>query len=82
MDGTPDYFIYNTELSGFDLTGQTVIAVQKAGQSTSNIYFYADADLNSGNMILTAPLAAVGLTAKVEVLVRRVRVRLVTSRDS
>jgi subtilisin family serine protease len=63
MDGTPDYFVYNTELNGFDVTGQTVIAVQKAGQSTSDIYFYADADLNSGNMILTAPLAALGLTA-------------------
>ncbi len=63
MDGTPDYFVSNTELSGFDVTGQTVVAVPKAGQSTSNIYFYADADLNSGSMILTAPLAAMGLTA-------------------
>ena len=63
MDGTADYFVFNTELNGFDLTGQTVIAVQKAGSPSSTIYFYADADLNSGNMILTAPLAAVGLTA-------------------
>ncbi len=42
MDGTADYFVFNTELSGFDLTGQTVIAVQKAGSPSSTIYFYAD----------------------------------------
>ena len=63
LDGEPDWFVFNTELGGFDVTGQTVVAVQKAGTTTSTIYFFADADLDSGNIILTAPLAALGLTA-------------------
>jgi subtilisin family serine protease len=62
-DGTPDYAVYNDENGGFAATGQVLIYVQKIGASTRSAYFYADADLNSGNMIMTVPLAALGLSA-------------------
>jgi subtilisin family serine protease len=62
MDGTADFVIFNTELTGFAATGQNVVAVRPASSSTGTIYFFADADLNSANMILTAPLSALGLT--------------------
>lgn len=61
-DGTPDYVVYNAELSGFAVTGQNVVFVQKIGAGTATAYFYTDADLNSANAIMTLPLAAVGLT--------------------
>ncbi|HEX2539928.1 MAG TPA: S8 family serine peptidase [Caldimonas sp.] len=55
-DGSPDYFVFNTEAGGFAMTGQTLVAVQAANAATSAAFFYADADLNSGNMIFTVPL--------------------------
>jgi minor extracellular serine protease Vpr len=61
-DGTLDYFIYQEELTGFGLTGQSVVYVLKAGATTANAFFFTDADLNSGNIILTAPLSALELT--------------------
>lgn len=62
MDGAVDYYIYNAELGGFAASGQTVVYVGKVGVPGASAYFYADADLNSGNIILTAPLGALGLT--------------------
>lgn len=61
-DGTDDYVVYNGELSGFGVTGQNVVYVQQIGAPTATAYFYTDADFNSANIILTAPLAALGLT--------------------
>ena len=61
-DGTADYVIYSLENGGFAVTGQTVVRVCNLTTSACGIYFYADADLDSGNMILTAPLSTVGLT--------------------
>lgn len=61
-DGVADYIVYNGELGSFASTGQNVVYVQKAGSSSAQAFFYGDADLNSANMILTVPLAAVGLT--------------------
>ena len=60
-DGVPDYYVYNAENGGFNVTGQTLVYVQKATSSSSTAYFYADADLNSGNMIMTVPMSALGL---------------------
>ena len=51
-----DYFVYSMEAGGFDASGQTLVAVQAANSSTGVAFFYADADLNSGNMIYTVPL--------------------------
>jgi minor extracellular serine protease Vpr len=62
-DGKPDYDIFNTENGGFDTTGQTLTAIQNLKTGGTSAFFYADADLDSGNMIFTVPLAAVGLTA-------------------
>jgi subtilisin family serine protease len=61
-DGVPDYYVFNGESGGFNVTGQTLIYVQSAATGVSKAFFYADADLNSGNMIMTVPMAALGLT--------------------
>jgi subtilisin family serine protease len=66
LDGDVDYFIYNAELGGFAFSGQTVVYVGQVGGPAPVAYFFADADLNSGNIILTAPLAALGLTANTQ----------------
>jgi minor extracellular serine protease Vpr len=55
-DGIPDYYVYNVEAGGFDATGQTLVVVQSANSANGTALFYADADLNSGNMIFTVPL--------------------------
>ena len=59
-DGIPDFAVYNRENGTFASTGQTLVAVQNLSTGSAAAYFYADADLNSGNMILTAPLSALG----------------------
>ena len=62
-DGTPDYLIFNLESGGFGVSGQSVVAVVDLSTGAGKIFFFADADLNSSNMIMTAPLAALGLTS-------------------
>jgi hypothetical protein len=62
-DGVDDYVVFNYELGlAFAATGQNAVYVQKLGTTTATAYFFADADLNSGNMIMTVPLEAIGLT--------------------
>ncbi len=61
-DGVPDYVVWNLENGGFGATGQNVVAVANLTTGAASVFFYIDADLNSGNAILTAPLAALGLT--------------------
>jgi len=63
LDGTPDWFVYNSELAAFGSDGRTGVYVQPAG-GTGSPYFYVDAALNSSNIILTAPLAVMGLSAE------------------
>lgn len=63
MDGTDDFVIYNLENGGFGASGQNVVRVLNLHTGANGIYFYSDADLNSGNIILTAPLSALGITA-------------------
>jgi subtilisin family serine protease len=66
-DGTDDYVVFNYELGlAFAATGQNAVYVQKLGTTTATAYFFADADLNSGNVILTVPAAAVGLSPSVK----------------
>lgn len=60
-DGVPDYFVFNAENGGFGVTGQTLVFVQKATATAGSAFFFADADLNSGNMIMTVPMTALGL---------------------
>ena len=61
-DGTPDFVVYNLENGGFAATGQNVVAVVNLATNAGVVNFFVDADLNSGNAILTAPLSAMGLT--------------------
>ena len=61
-DGKNDYVVYTSENGGFGATGQTLVYVNKLGTTTASAYFYADADLNSGNMIMPVPMAAIGIT--------------------
>jgi len=61
-DGVFDFVVFNLENGGFGATGQNVVAVANLATGTSKVFFFTDADLNSGNAILTAPLSALGLT--------------------
>jgi minor extracellular serine protease Vpr len=61
-DGVADYVVFNGESGGFGTTGQNVVFVFNIATGAAPAVFYTDADLNSGNAILTAPLSAVGLT--------------------
>ena len=58
-DGTDDFVIYNAQNGS---TGQNVVAVVRLTTGTGGIFFYTDADLDSGNAILTAPLSAMDMT--------------------
>jgi len=62
-DGVPDYVVFNLENGGFAATGQNVVAVFNVATNAATIFFFTDADLNSANAILTAPLSALGLNA-------------------
>jgi len=61
-DGLADFAVYNSELGAFGTSGQTVVNVVDLATGAGGIYYYADADLNSGNIILTAPASVMGLT--------------------
>jgi subtilisin family serine protease len=61
-DGTADAVIFNVENGGFAVTGQNVVAAGPLPAGPFVVSFFSDADLNSGNIILTAPLSALGLT--------------------
>ncbi len=61
-DGTPDYVVYNAENGGFGASGQNVVYVANLATNAATAYFYNDADLVSANVIMTAPMVAVGLT--------------------
>ncbi|MEJ1964184.1 MAG: hypothetical protein WDO56_22620 [Gammaproteobacteria bacterium] len=69
LDGKPDYRLFNVEFGNYDSTGQTVIALEDLHrpQSPSGpnpnpaVYYYASADLDSGNLILTATPESIGI---------------------
>jgi hypothetical protein len=61
-DGVPDFYVFQQELGGFAATGSSVVYVQSASTGAASAYYYNDADLNSGNVIYTVPLAALGIT--------------------
>lgn len=62
-DGDFDYALYQQELNGFAATGESVVWVANLATGATSAYYFLDADLNSSNRILTAPLSALGLTA-------------------
>jgi subtilisin family serine protease len=58
-----DFIVYNAELTGFGATGQNAVFVYNTATGSNTAYFYTDADLQSGNVIMTVPMAALGITA-------------------
>jgi minor extracellular serine protease Vpr len=63
FDGKPDWFVFTQEIGGvLGADGRIAVFIQQAGATTSTAYYYADADLDSGNMIMTVPLGALGLS--------------------
>jgi subtilisin family serine protease len=62
MDGNDDFVIFNLENGGFGATGQNVVEVVNLNTGAAGIFFFSDADLNSGNIIMTAPLSFLGIT--------------------
>jgi subtilisin family serine protease len=62
LDGAPDFEVFNQELGGFAATGQNAVWIYNVATKTQSAFFYTDADLNSANVILTAPLPDLGLT--------------------
>jgi hypothetical protein len=61
-DGKPDFVVFNVENGTFASTGQNVTAVFNVATGMTSVFFFTDADLDSANAILTAPLASLGLT--------------------
>jgi subtilisin family serine protease len=60
-DGVPDFEIFNSELGAFASSGQNAVFVFDDVTGVATPVFYTDADLDSANVILTAPLSAIGL---------------------
>ncbi len=61
-NGGDDFLVFNRENGSFGATGQNVVAVINLTTMVQRIVFFADADLDSANAILTVPLDAVNLT--------------------
>jgi len=62
QDGRPDFAVVNEEFNGRAASGRAVVSVFNYATATAEPYYAVDADLYSGLVILTAPLAAMGLT--------------------
>jgi subtilisin family serine protease len=65
-NGTDDFVIFNLELTGFGATGQNVVAAGALPSGPFFIRFFTDADLNSGNVILTALNSDIGITSSTQ----------------
>jgi minor extracellular serine protease Vpr len=60
-DGQPDHVIFNTPDTDPQGYGRTLVYTAEIATGEITSYFYADVDLNSGNMILTASMAGLGI---------------------
>lgn len=61
-DGTDDFALFNADIAGPGGTdGRNVVFVFNFTTGAASAFFFTDADLNSANAILTAPLSALGL---------------------
>lgn len=61
-DGNDDFVLYNAENSAFAATGQTLVRVVRLADGLNTAFYFLDADLNSGNAVLTVPLSFLGIT--------------------
>ncbi len=64
--GAPDYVAFTLESGGFAVSGQVLVYVANLATGVATPYYYADADLNSANMVMTIPLTAIGATANTQ----------------
>jgi subtilisin family serine protease len=62
-DGDTDVVLFTLENGTFASTGQTLVFVDDLATPGASAFFFADAELNSGNMIMTAPMSAIGITS-------------------
>ena len=62
-DGVADFVVFNAENGGFGATGQNVTFLANLTTGAATAFFFTDADLNSGNVIMTVPMPAMGLAA-------------------
>jgi hypothetical protein len=61
--------VFNTEFGAYDSSGQTVVAVEDLHRPLTNdgpspnpaVFYYADADLDSGNLIMSVPPWSIGV---------------------
>jgi len=64
-DGKPDFRLFNAEWHGFESDGVTVIGVDNLATDADNsnmpVYYYADADFDSGNLIMSVPPDKIGV---------------------
>ncbi len=60
-DGKPDHVVASLPAAGEAGAGQTLVYATRLSTGEITSYFYADVDLNSGSIILTASLAGLGL---------------------
>jgi subtilisin family serine protease len=55
-DGNPDWAVFTTELVGFGGSGQSAVVLYQIATGANAIYFFNDADLNSGVQRLLVPM--------------------------
>lgn len=60
-DGTPEYLVYNAPFNNDLSDGRSVVNVYDVATRRATTYRYTDADFDSANIVLTAPLQALGL---------------------
>lgn len=60
-DGAADFYVFNAESGGFAVSGQNLVFLQAATAASGSAFYYTDADLNSGNVILTVPFSRLGV---------------------
>jgi hypothetical protein len=57
-DGNDDFVVYNVETGAFASSGQNVVTIVNLATGAGAVYYFADADLVSGNLIMTVPMNA------------------------
>jgi minor extracellular serine protease Vpr len=62
-DGKEDFIAFNSENSNAGDRGQNIVFLQKADGSQTTALYFVDADLNSGNLIMSLPMNANAGTA-------------------
>ncbi len=59
-DGIRDWAVFNTELGGFGASGQSAVVLFNIATGANSIYFFNDADLNSGVARFLVPMNTSG----------------------